>query len=56
VGENEKNLKFEKKIRERLIFVIKIGSYTNTKIGPWFRFPIPKPGLGRTLHLISAQK
>ena len=27
------------------------GSHTNTKIGPWFRFPIPKPGFGRTLPL-----
>ena len=27
----------------------KFGSDTNTKIGSWFRFPIPKPGFGRTL-------
>ena len=26
-----------------------LGSDTNTEIGPWFRFPIPKPGFGRTL-------
>jgi hypothetical protein len=25
------------------------GSDTNTEIGPWFRFPIPKPGFGLTL-------
>ena len=25
------------------------GSNTNTKIGPWFRFPIPKPGFSRIL-------
>ena len=25
------------------------GSDTDTKIEPWFRFPIPKPGFGRTL-------
>ena len=29
----------------------KIGSNTDTEIGPWFRFPIPKPGFGRTLLL-----
>jgi hypothetical protein len=27
------------------------GSHTNTQIGPWFRFPIPRPGFGRTLQL-----
>ena len=26
------------------------GSNTNTKIGPWFRFPIPKHGFGHTLN------
>ena len=25
------------------------GSDTDTEIGPWFRFPISKPGFGRTL-------
>ena len=25
------------------------GSDTNTEIGPWFRFPIPKSGFGHTL-------
>ena len=25
------------------------GSDTDTKIGPWFWFLIPKPGFGRTL-------
>jgi hypothetical protein len=25
------------------------GSDTDTEIGPWFRFPIPKPGFGCTL-------
>ena len=29
----------------------KNGSNTDTKIGPWFQFPIPKPGFGRTLVL-----
>ena len=23
----------------------------DTKIGPWFRFPITKPGFGRTLFI-----
>ena len=40
VGKNEKNLELEKK---------NFGFDTNTKIGPWFQFPIPKPGLGSTL-------
>ena len=33
------------------------GSDTNTESGPWFRFPIPKPGFGRTLvvHIIKTQ-
>ena len=31
----EKEIKFRKNI---------FGSYSDTKIGPWFRFPIPKPG------------
>ena len=29
----------------------KNGSDTDTEIGPWFRFPIPKPGFGCTLPL-----
>ena len=29
------------------------GFDTDTKIGPWFWFPIPKPGFGHTL--ISVQ-
>ena len=27
----------------------KIGFYTDNEIGPWFWFPISKPGFGRTL-------
>ena len=27
----------------------KFGSDTDTEIGPWFRFPIPKPNFGLTL-------
>ena len=27
----------------------RFGSNTDTLIGPWFGFPIPKPGFGRTL-------
>ena len=33
----EKEIKFRKNI---------FGSYSDTKIGPWFRFPIPKSGFG----------
>ena len=36
----EKKFRFGKK---------RFGSYS--KIGPWFRFPIPKPGFGCTLTL-----
>ena len=43
----KKKLKFfEKKVRFRKE---KISSDTDTEIGPWFQFPIPKPGFGRTL-------
>ena len=42
MGKHEKNLK--KKI---------FDSDTNTEIGPWFQFPIPKPGFGRTLLVTS---
>ena len=31
----------------------KFGSETDTKIGPWFQFPIPKPNFGLTLISIS---
>ena len=37
---------FEKK---RFVSEIFLGSDTDTEIGPWFWFPIPKPGFGRTL-------
>ena len=36
----KKEIQFRKK---------KIGSDTDTEIGPWVWFPIPKPGFGRTL-------
>ena len=26
---------------------------TNTEIGPWFQFPIPKPAFGRTLNAMQ---
>ena len=42
----EKNLKNMFRFREK-----KIGFDTDTEIGPLFRFPIPKPGFGRTLLL-----
>ena len=32
----------------------KIGS--DTEIGPWFRFPIPKPGFGRTLKHAPSER
>ena len=48
----KKKLKFFEK-KKVSVSEKKIGSDTDTKIGPWFRFPIPEPGFGRTL--ISVQ-
>ena len=41
-----------KKKWKKIVSVLekKIGSNTDTEIGPWFRFPIPKPGFGCTLY------
>jgi hypothetical protein len=44
VGTHEKNLKLKVSVLEK-----KIGSENDTEIGPWFQFPIPKPGFGHTL-------
>ena len=44
-------MKLEKKLKKSFHFKKKNGSNTDTKIGPWFWFPIPKPGFGRTLTL-----
>ena len=45
-----KNLHLHKKKEKKIGIGIKsFGSYTDTQIGPWFRFLIPKPGFGRTL-------
>ena len=41
-GKHEKNLKLKVLVSEK-----KISS--DTEIGLWFRFPIPKPSFGRTL-------
>jgi hypothetical protein len=46
VGKKEKNLKKKVSVSGK-----KIGSDTNTDIGPWFWFPIPNPGFGCTLAL-----
>ena len=37
------------KIRKKVSEFIFFGSNTNTKVGLWFRFQIPKPGLSCTL-------
>ena len=43
-------IKIEIKEKKSFGFGIKsFSSDTNNQIGPWFRFPIPKPGFGRTL-------
>ena len=51
VGKNEKNLKLEKKIEKKSFGFgkKKFGSDTDTKIGPWFRFPIPNLDFDCTL-------
>ena len=48
--------KYEKKMKKKSFSFRKkkFDSDTDTKIGPWFRFPIPKPGFGRKLK--RAQK
>ena len=33
--------------------VLVLEKNNDTKIKPWFRFPIPKPGFGRTLAYCS---
>ena len=46
------NFKFltQKNLKKSFGFEIKIfGSNTDTEIGPWFWFPIPKPSFGHTL-------
>jgi hypothetical protein len=56
VEKHEKNFKnFEKKnvsVSEKKFF----GSDTDTETGHWFRFPIPKPGFGRTVERMRAGK
>ena len=42
----EKSKKSKKKVS---VLEKKSGSDTDTEIGPWFRFLIPKPGFCRTL-------
>ena len=46
VGKNEKNLNKKYRFPEK-----NFGSETETEIGPWFRFPIPKPNFGLTLNI-----
>ena len=43
-------------VRRKYIALKNFGSNTNTKIGPWFWFPIPKPGFGRTLQTVGEKK
>ena len=47
-----RNIKKKLKFFEKKKFQFRkksFGSDTDTQIGPWFWFPIPKPGFGRTL-------
>ena len=39
----------EKKNNNNILFRIFFSSYTETKIGPWFQFPIPEPNFSCTL-------
>ena len=54
-GKNEKILKcFEKNKTKSFGFGNKkLGSDTDNEIGPWFWFPISKPGFGRTLMKLA---
>ena len=45
----KKKLKLDKKSLKKSFGFKKNGSDNDTEIGPWFRFPIPKPGFSRTL-------
>ena len=46
--------KYEKFGKKRFGFGKKhFGSHTNTEIGPWFQFPIPKLGFSPTLYAID---
>ena len=51
MGKNEKNLKLEKKLKKPSFGFgkKKFSPDNDTEIEPWFPFPIPKPGFGRTL-------
>ena len=55
--ENMRNIqKISETKQKKGVWKIFFGSNTNTEIGPWFRFPIPKPGFGRTLNDRSVKK
>ena len=52
MGKHDKNLNLFKFVfkKKSLGFGKKsLGSNADTEIGPWFWFPIPKPGFGCTL-------
>ena len=40
---------FKWNILSNIVFFSECPNFTNTEIGPWFWFPITKPGFGRTL-------
>ena len=44
--------KFEKKNEKKRFGFGKKSIGSDTKTGPWFRFPIPKPGFSRTLDQV----
>ena len=48
MGKQNKNLNFFEKKEGFSLGEKSFSSDTDTESGPWFRFPIPKPGFGRT--------
>ena len=44
--------KFVQKMKKKRVSVSGIRFGSDTEIGPWFRFPIPKPGFGCKLTLV----
>ena len=55
---HEKILNFEKKMKKKSFGYGKknFGSDTDTKIQPWFRFPIPIPNYGQTLSWVLSKQ
>ena len=49
MGIHDKNFIFKKDFEKKSFGFRKKNFGSDTEIGPWFQFPIPKLGFGRTL-------